>query len=255
VEDDKRTVFGLETVSPEQPVSGDPPDGPGPVNRDTPARRRMPARAAALVGVLGLAFVAGLAAWGLSSNGDLTTQRATLTARETELASTKTTLDSTNAGAAKTSSELAAVSTDRSAREKQVADLSGQVAAETQCIDLQKAALAELHRISGLQTDNFNRTAVKSTWDAARLARDKAVSAALDDYYKAYSNAFQGRRSVASGYVSKGRTAQATITAQDRQMAAELALVDSSAAGISTAIDALETMLAETTRACAGVTE
>ncbi|MFL5679018.1 MAG: hypothetical protein ACJ77B_00285, partial [Chloroflexota bacterium] len=166
-----------------------------------------------------------------------------------------TSLDSTRASLDSTKASVATVSTDREAQEKEVADLSAQVAAETSCISLQQKALDEVDRISGLQTTNFNRTATKSVWSTAETARGKAIDAALDAYYKAYSNAFEGRTSAARTWVANGKAAEARMTAQLKIASAELKTVDTAAAEIEKAMDDLADLLGETERACAAVTE
>jgi hypothetical protein len=67
---------------------------------------------------------------------------------------------------------------------RQVTDLSGQVATQTECVRLQRAALAELVRISELQTENFNRTTVGSAFDTAEKRRADGITVALDEFYR-----------------------------------------------------------------------
>jgi chromosome segregation ATPase len=259
------------------PVPGAPPDVPavGPVEADAPiptqavelppvtlaappaapGPRRLNGRAAILLAVLGVLAIGGVSAFGYSLTQDLTATRATLASTETDLGATKSTLGDTSASLDKTTATLTAAASQRTDLEAQVRTLSAQVADQSACLVLQRSALADLSRIEDLQTDNFNKTTEGTTWAKADLARQKAVTAALDDYYQAYSKAFDRALSAARSWAAKGKDAEATIDAQAKKQAAEIVIVDQSAKEIAAAIDALEVALTTTETACEKVSK
>jgi Tfp pilus assembly protein PilO len=148
---------------------------------------------------------------------------------------------------------LAAATAERTALDETITELSAEVASQTACLAFQTSDLTELTRIAELQTANFNRSAEGSTWAKAEAAREKAIKDALDAYYQAYSKAFDGAISSARAWAAKGKDAEAAIAAQAKQQAAELALIDRSAAEIEAALDALEKQLASTQTSCTEV--
>jgi len=221
---------------------------------DRPAGpRRVKGPVAALVAIIGAVAIGAVAYVGYSLNQDLASTRTTLATTQDDLGSTRTTVDETTAKVATTKRDLATATKQQADLDAQVTDLSAQVATQTECVVLQRAALAELVRISELQTQNFNRTAVGSAWDTAEKRRADGITVALDEFYKAYSAAFQGSTGTAKGHADKGRDAQAKIADAEQRLVAELKLVDSKAGEIQTAIDALETRLKTTEATCAGV--
>jgi hypothetical protein len=218
-----------------------------------PGPRRVSGRVGALVAVVGIAAIAAVAFLGYSMNQDLNTTRTNLASTEGDLGSTRTTLDDTSATLATTTKELADASAERADLDEQIKGLSAQVATQTECVTLQKAALAELIRISDLQTENFNRTAQGSSWDTAEKRRAAGITVALDEFYKAYSAAFQGSSGTAKAHSDKGKEAQAKIADAESRLNTELKFIDGKAAEIQAAIDALETKLTETEANCEAV--
>lgn len=216
--------------------------------------RRVGSRLAIVVGALAIVAIGGVAAFGYSLNQDLAATRSTLASTETDLETTTSDLETTTSDLEKTSTELEAATAERADLDATIAELSAEVAGRTECVTLQTAALEELARISDLQTDNFNRTAEDSTWAKSSDKRAKAVSDALDAYYQAYSKAFDGAISSARDWAAKGKAAVGVIATQATQQAAELALIDRSAAEIQAAIDALESHLGRVEASCREVT-
>ena len=92
-----------------------------------------------------------------------------------------------------------------------------------------------------------------SAWDTAEKRRADEITVALDEFYKAYSAAFQGSTGTAKGHADKGKDAQANIAEAEQRLVAELKLVDSKAGEIQAAIDALEAELKTTETTCEGV--
>jgi peptidoglycan hydrolase CwlO-like protein len=221
---------------------------------DRPAGpRRVSSRAAGLIAVIGILAIAAVGYAGYSLNQDLTATRSNLATTQGDLGSTKSSLDDTTANLTATTKDVADASAERADLDEQIKGLSAQVATQTECVTLQKAALAELIRISSLQTTNFNRTAQGSAWDTAEKKRADGITVALDEFYTAYSAAFQGSSGTAKAHADTGKAAQAKIAEAEKQLVAELQLVDAKAAEIQAAIDALEKKLTETEATCEGV--
>jgi hypothetical protein len=220
------------------------------VPEERPGRRQVGRVATALIAVVGIAVVAGVGFFGYSLNESLAATRGTLAETESELGTTKATLESTEGDLATTTGELTTAQSERADLDAQVADLSAQVANQAECVTLQTDALDELGRISQLQTDNNNRTSEGSTWDRAEKKRTAAISAALEAYYQAYSKSFDGNSSSAKAWAAKGKEALGIIAVQAKQQLAEFGLIDSKAAEILAAIDALEAKLTELESTC-----
>lgn len=235
-----------------EPVAAEPPSL---VLKREPAdaRRRVGRAPVAIVLVLGLLAIGGTAVLGNGLSQDLAASRAQLTTTTGEVATASASLVDTTAKLDATTAELAAAGTERTKADAIVAGLQAQVATQTECVRLQSAALDELVRISGLLTENFNRTADDSVYAKANMSREKALDAALDNYYLAYKNAFLGSTSAARGYADKGKTAESTITAQEKIQAKELVAVDAAAKTIEGAIEALEAQLDEMASTCGEV--
>ena len=234
-----------EAVEPPSVRLASPPEPAGP--------RRVGSGLSVIVGVLAIVAIGAVGAYGYSLDRDLGAARSTLASTVADLDATTATLEDTDADLAATTTELSAATDERISLDGTIAELSAAVEDQTECVELQSAALDELARISDLQTDNFNRTAENSTWDKSAQKRANAVDDALDAYYEAYSKAFDGNLSSARGWAQKGKDAQTVIAAQATQQAAELALIDRSAAEIEAALDALEQQLASIERVCGQV--
>ena len=209
----------------------------------------------ALIAVLAMLAIGGVAAFGYTLNQDLTATRAHASPRtEGDLGPTKSSLDGHDRDARRHDDD-AGCGQSGTIRPRRPGRRSrgpgrepGQVRRSSRT-----AALEELSRISDLQTDNFNRTTEGSTWEKAEVKRNKAVSDALDAYYQAYSKAFDRNLSSARAWAAKGKEAVGVIAVQAKQQLAEFALIDRSAAEIETAIDALEQQLKTTEITCKAV--
>jgi hypothetical protein len=241
------TDMAIDTEAVEPPpvqiATVDRPDGP----------RKISGRTAAIMVVLAIALIGGVAYLGYTLNQDLGSTRSTLSSTEADLDSANATLDETTADLATTTKSLADATAEQTDLDAQVTELSGHVATQTQCVTLQKEALGKLVLISELQTTNFNRTTEGSAWDTAEKKRAAGITMALDEFYKAYAAAFQGSSGTAKGHSDKGKAAQARIAEAEAQLVAELKLVDSKAAEIEVAIDELEKQITTTEAACEGV--
>jgi hypothetical protein len=240
-------------VEPNPPVDTETVDVP-PVIVATPDRpegpRRVGTKWAALVGVIALLAIGSVVFLGYSMNQDLATTRRTLGTTESDLGSTRTALESTTATLASTRTELEAKTAEEEALIEEVRGLAAQVATQTDCVRQQEAALSELIRISDLQTENFNRTAEGSAWETAEKKRGDNIEAALDAFYAAYSQAFDGNKSGAKAQADRGNNAQSNIAEAEAQLDAEVNLVNTKATEITTLLDELEKQLTEIEALC-----
>jgi chromosome segregation ATPase len=240
------------SAPPTEPETGEAPIPPEVPDASGPRRVR---RAPVLIaGVVALVAIAATAALGYSLDQDLAVARNRLTTTTATLDTTTGTLATTTTTLGDTTVTLAAATKEREGLDTKVIELSAQVKTQTDCAARQSTAIGELSRLSNLQTDNFNRTASKSKWEKADNAREKAITAALDAYYRAYSRAFEGSRSAARVEADKGATAMARINAEEKKMAAEQKIVDAAAADIEKALDALEAQLVALESTCQAVT-
>jgi chromosome segregation ATPase len=221
---------------------------PGPIGT-----RRVSGRISVVVALTAVLAVGAVGAHGYSLTQDLNATRATLTTTDSDLAAKKSTLETTTSSLGKRTATLIGVKKDHADLNATIAGLSTEVAGQTKCVQLQTAALDELARIEQLQTENYNRTAEKSAWAKSETARSKAIGTALEDYYQAYSKAFGGATSAARTWATKGKSAEASIAAEEKKQKAELKIVDQKAGEISAALDALEKDLATADAACAEV--
>ena len=221
---------------------------------DRPAGpRRVGGRVAAVVGVIALLAIAGVAFAGYSLNQDLATTRTSVATAENDLGSTRTTLDETSSTLATTETQLADKTATRETLDAEVAELAAQVATQTECVRRQETALTELIRLSDLQTENFNRTADGSAWATAAKKRAENIDAALDAFYAAYSQAFQGNKGAAKTQSDRGNNAQSNIAEADAQLTAEVNLVNTTAGEITAMIDELEQQLVAIEATCGEV--
>lgn len=178
-----------------EPTSEDEPPRPiQPVQPIQPANRswreRLPSwwlRAVAgalVVALLGTAF----SAYRLSS--DLSTARATIVSQSDKLA--------------RTEASLQAATTRGDQLTAQVATMQAQLQGQKDCMSALQADAATTRQIEDLETKDYNLAAEGSVWAKANTARNAAVAAALDDYYQAYSAAFNGLYASANTWISRG---------------------------------------------------
>lgn len=174
----------------------------------------------------GLAILAmGTFIWGTTTNQSLEKSGSDLVSTKAALAVSASQLTTSNGDlvSAKTRIDANAVEADR--LQSLVAGLTDQVSRQTNCIAALTENAAELARISELQRANYNRFTSGSKWQ-------KANTAALDDYYNAYSAAFSGRYSTANSWIAKGN-------AQIKLANAQIKTGDAATTTIEKAQDAL----------------
>jgi hypothetical protein len=215
-------------------------------------RRRVGGRVAAVVAVVGVLVIAGVAYAGYSLNQDLATTRTTLGTTEDDLGSTQSTLEETSSTLATTRTQLAERTDARETLDAEITELAAQVASQAECVRLQEAALTELMRLSDLQTESFNRTAEGSAWATADKKRADNIEAALDAFYAAYSQAFEGNKGSAKTQADRGNRAQSNIAEADAELTSQVNTVNTKAGEISVMIDELEQQLVTIESTCGG---
>ena len=87
----------------------------------------------------------------------------------------------------------------------------------------------------------------------AAKKRSENIDAALDAFYAAYSQAFQGNEGAAKTQSDRGKTAQSNIAEADAQLTAEVNLVNTMAGEITAMIDELEQQLVAIEATCGEV--
>jgi hypothetical protein len=222
-------------------------EGAGPPSGVKPLARRartLPRWLAILGGLVLIAAVGGVGAWGFGSTGELERQSTALASARAELVARQTEL----AGA---DGALAAVRSTHDAAGTKSASLKDRVADQSACIDAQTTAREAIAGITMLQIATFNLTTKESVWARSQAARERALGRAATDYYNAYKSAFFGNASAARASFPKGQAEEATAEAQRKIQAAELAQVSANNVKIMAALDAFGATLAAATSACA----
>ena len=173
---------------------------------------RLPARWLPLTTIaLGVALVAS-AVWGYQTSKDLSQTRDQLATANGTIASVQ--------------AQLSAEQVRSAGFQASISGLQAQVQTEGICVAELGAAKKQLDAISSAETDAFNLLAVGSTYAIARAARDTANSAAIDDYYNAFSAAWDGSRTTANSWISRGNTQLGKANTDLSSMNAEIAKVN-----------------------------
>lgn len=170
----------------------------------------------------------GVGYWGYSNSQDLSRTRDELAATRSSLASEQGARAVAEGQARLLRTQVDTLTSQNDTMTSRNARLTSQVSAQGACIPALNADYAELQRIGDLQNANFNRTAKGSAWAKANDARQKAMNAAIDDYYEAYSAAFDGRYSAANTWITRGNAQMTKAGRLVKTMNAEIAKVDKS---------------------------
>lgn len=176
--------------------------------------------------------------------------RGSLSATQLQLDSTKTSLSAANTDLDTTKGLLTAERSSRVSAQAQVTQLQGRVAKQDQCIQAMNDSIRELGGIQVAITAAYNNTATGSRWATASAARQAAVNGALDAYYQAYLNAFNGQKATANSFVASGNVYLQTAKDQIAIMNAEVAANDQATAANGAALTAYNTHFAQTKTAC-----
>lgn len=161
----------------------------------------------AAAGVLAVALV-GTAVFAYGESGDLSEARTTITGLRDRLA--------------RTEASLAAASAEGDRLTAQVGTLQAQAQRQLDCVSALQGDAAVARAIEDLQTKNYNLAAQRSAWAQASLARDKALHAALNDRYQAYSAAFNGAYSTANLWMDRSNAQIDIANAKLAKMRSEI---------------------------------
>lgn len=210
---------------------------------------------AAVAGIVLLLLASS--AWGYMTRQQLEAAQVALTSIRADLDAARNDLSSSNAKLSTTSSDLAIARTSlqqeqtaRAAAVSQVAQLQKQVALQTGCIQALNANVAELRSISDLMTANYNRTTVGSPWAVANNARDVALRTTINDYYQAYSSAYNGAYSAANNWIATGNGQITVATQQLAILNAEVDKMNSANSQIGAALTTFADHLRSTNTTC-----
>jgi hypothetical protein len=118
------------------------------------------------------------------------------------------------------------------------------------CVQALNSDRQELQRIQSLLIDNYNRQTRGSAWAAASEARNNALASALDDYYQAFSNAFDGLKSAANGWIAQGNVELSKARAQATIMSREIDGMNLANSQIDAAFSAFATRQRGTSATC-----
>jgi septal ring factor EnvC (AmiA/AmiB activator) len=207
----------------------------------------------ALLVLIGLLLVlAGAGFWAYTTSNDLQTTRAALASTSGELDTTKANLASTASDLDTASTDLASAQEAIKANKAKITVLNFQIERKGACIQAQTANLTEMRRILALERANFARTTTGSAWDKAHAAAQKAINAAIDYLYKAYTSAAAGKLSTANANIDRSN---AQIRASNKQLDAldkEIDAINKSSDEINKANDSFSSTLDATSSTCGG---
>jgi septal ring factor EnvC (AmiA/AmiB activator) len=205
----------------------------------------------AVIVLIGLLLVlAGAGFWAYTTNNDLQTTRAALASTSGELDTTKTNLASITSDLDTASTDLATAQDAIKADKAKITVLNFQIERKGACIQAQTANLTEMRRILALERANFARTTSGSAWDKAHAAAQKAINAAIDYLYKAYTSAAARKYSTANANIDRSN---AQIRASNKQLDAldkEIDAINKSSDDINMANDAFSSTLDTTSSTC-----
>jgi hypothetical protein len=180
------------------------------------------------IGVLSIALVASLI-WAGTTAKTLSSTQIDLAASARQLVVTTSDVVAGKSRAAALGADNAQLVVDKTKLTSDAVQIRSQVSRQTECISALQANATELQRISELATANFNRAAKGSAWA-------KAKTNAINDYYKAYSAAFDGRLSTANSWIAKGNAAIKTEAAQTKIINAATKKIEAAETELATAI-------------------
>ena len=197
-----------------------------------------------------LVLLLGSSVFGVFTARGLESARADLDATVFRLESTRVDLTAARAELDTTKLQLGQEKTIRAGFEAQTTQLQTRVKAQDSCIQAMNDNVRELQTIDALMTDNYNRTAVGSVWAQANAARSSALSSAIDAYYQAFSNAYDGFRTTANTWIATGNRYIQTATSQVGIMNSEVAKGNQALVSIDSAFASFNQHLAQTKATC-----
>ena len=199
-----------------------------------------------------LLALGGAAAWAYTTNNDLTSTRTTLGATSGDLATTKSKLEDTQGQLAEAKTDLEDTTKTIAANQDRIKTLNFQIDRKAECIEAQASNLTEIKRILELERANFGQTTSGSAWAKAHTASQKAINAAIEDLYKAYTNAAAGKYSTSNSWLDKSNAQIRVSNKQLDTMDNEIDAINKASDSINDANDAFQKTLDETVSTCGG---
>ena len=205
-----------------------------------------------MAAVIMLLALGGTAAWAYTTNNDLESTRTTLGTTSGDLASTKSQLEDTKGQLDEAMTDLEDTAKAVAANQDRIKTLTFQIDRKGECIDAQAANLTEIKRILELERANFGRTTSGSAWAKAHAASQTAINAAINDLYKAYTNAAAGKYSTSNSWLDKSNAQIRVSNKQLDTMDNEIDAINKASDTINDANDAFQKTLDETVSTCGG---
>ncbi len=230
------------------PVAAIPPVEASEAMSDAPRARRITALRVGLAALV-VALLASVAQ-GYSTNQTLDHTKTDLADNQEALAGTQSQLDATEGQLSAETSARSQAEGEASHLQRQLSGLQDQLAARDACIAALKADEEELRKIQREQTTNFNRSAEDSALVKADAARDAALLEVAEDYYKAFSNAYDGNFATANSWVAKGNRAVDRADAQLKVYDVEIGKINAGTTKIDGEMAALSASITETLSLC-----
>jgi septal ring factor EnvC (AmiA/AmiB activator) len=219
---------------------------------ETKRRSGFDLRIAIIAAVVLLLALGGAAAWAYTTNNDLESTRTTLGVTSGDLASTKSQLEATQGELDEAKTDLDDTTKTIAADQDRIKTLNFQIDRKAECIEAQATNLAEIRRILALERENFARTTSGSAWTKAHAASQKAINLAIDDLYKAYTNAAAGKYSTSNSWLDKSNAQIRVSNKQLDTMDKEIDAINKASDAINDANDAFQKTLDGTVSTCGG---
>jgi hypothetical protein len=239
------------TPTPDQ--STPPSEGP---STTASMMRRRPLVVAFGAAVLVVALLAS-AVYGFTTSQTLDRTNANLATTNANLATTTDSLTSTQGELGSTKSDLTSEAEAHSQADASVARLNNQVSglqsqleARDACVTELRADEAQLQKISREQTTQFNRSAKDSALVKADVAYTSALKEVADDYYNAYSDAWNGSYATANSWVAEGNSASSRAAQAVKLYNAEIAKINAGTTKVDGEMAALSDSIIKTLGLC-----
>lgn len=195
----------------------------------------------------------GSLVYGFTTTQTLDQSKADLSSTKDSLIGAQSQLDSTTANLTKEAGARSEAEAEGTRLQNQVADLQDQLAARDACVAALKADEEQLQQIQREQIANFNRSATDSALVKAGAAYEASLIQKAQDYYNAFSNAWDGNYATANSWVSAGNSASRRADAQVKAYNAEISKINAGTKKIESEEMALSESIAKTLSLC-GVT-
>lgn len=207
-------------------------------------------RIAIIVAIALLLALGAAAAWAVTSNNDLQSTKSTLGTTSDELKTTKSNLDDAAKKVDTATADVAAARQTIKDDKARITVLKFQIDRKAECIKAQSANLAEIRRILALERENLARTMTGSAWAKAFAAEQKAINAAIDYLYKAYTSAAAGKYGTANSYIDKSNAQIRVSNSQVKNINKAIDTINASTKAINDANDAFQKTLDATSSTC-----